>query len=63
MTEVKILKLSSGEEIICNVIDNESQSFININRPMKLNAIPKHARDGTLEESLSLQRWIHYRII
>ena len=60
MTEVKILKLSSGEEIICNVIDNESQSFININRPMKLNAIPKHARDGTLEESLSLQRCIHF---
>ena len=51
MTEVKILKLSSGEEIICNVDDNESQSFINISRPMRLNAVPKYARDGSLEES------------
>ena len=59
MTEVKILKLSSGEEIICNVIDNENQSFINVTRPMKLNATMQRSIDG-LTEALSLQRWIHF---
>ena len=59
MTEVKILKLSSGEEIICNVIDNENQSFINVTRPMNLNATMQRSVDG-LTEALSLQRWIHF---
>lgn len=31
-----------------------------VSRPMKLNALPKLQRDGSLEESLSLQRWIHF---
>jgi len=59
MTNVKILKLSSGEEVICNINTNEKE-HIKINRPMKLNAYPKLSRDGSLEESLSLQRWIHF---
>ena len=59
MTNVKILKLSSGEEVICNINTNE-KTHIKINRPMKLNAYPKMTRDGSLEESLSLQRWIHF---
>jgi hypothetical protein len=59
MTNVKILKLSSGEEVICNINTNEKE-HIKINRPMKLNAYPKMTRNGSLEESLSLQRWIHF---
>ena len=59
MTNVKILKLSSGEEVICN-INTKEKEHIKINRPMKLNAYPKMTRDGSLEESLSLQRWIHF---
>ena len=59
MTNVKILKLSSGEEIICNINTNE-KTHISVDRPMKLNAFPKMAKDGSLEESLSLQRWIHF---
>lgn len=59
MTNVKILKLSSGEEVICNINTNE-KSHIKITKPMKLNAFPKMTRDGSLEESLSLQRWIHF---
>ena len=59
MTDVKILKLSSGEEIICNISTNE-KTHMKVSRPMKLNALPKLQRDGSLEESLSLQRWIHF---
>jgi hypothetical protein len=55
----KILKLSSGEEIICNVVNNPDQSYISVVRPMKLNSWPRATRNG-IEESLSLQRWVHF---
>ena len=55
----KILKLSSGEEIICNVVNNPDQSYISVVQPMKLNSWPRATRNG-IEESLSLQRWVHF---
>jgi hypothetical protein len=54
----KILKLSSGEEIICNVVQNV-EGNISVVSPMKLNSYPKATRNG-IEEALSLQRWIHF---
>jgi hypothetical protein len=61
MTEpnAKILKLSSGEEIICNVVNNPDQSYISVVQPMKLNSWPRTTSNG-IEESLSLQRWVHF---
>jgi len=59
MTTTKILKLSSGEEIICNVVNNEEKSYLSVVAPMKLNSYPKATRSG-IEEALSLQRWIHF---
>jgi hypothetical protein len=55
----KILKLSSGEEIICNVVNNPDQSYISVVQPMKLNSWPRTTSNG-IEESLSLQRWVHF---
>ena len=55
----KILKLSSGEEIICNVVNNPDQSYISVVQPMKLNSWPRATSRG-IEESLSLQRWVHF---
>ena len=55
----KILKLSSGEEIICNVVNNPDQSYISVVQPMKLNSWPR-ATSNDIEESLSLQRWVHF---
>jgi len=55
----KILKLSSGEEIICNVVHNPENSYLSVVRPMKLNSYPKATSNG-IEEALSLQRWIHF---
>ena len=54
----KILKLSSGEEIICNVVQNVEKPYLSVVSPMKLNSYPKATRNG-IEEALSLQRWIH----
>ena len=54
----KILKLSSGEEIICNVVQSVEDN-ISVVSPMKLNSYPKATRNG-IEEALSLQRWIHF---
>ena len=47
----KILKLSSGEEIICNVAQSSENNHISVMQPMKLNAYPRATRNG-LEESL-----------
>ena len=55
----KILKLSSGQEIICNVVQNVEKPYLSVVSPMKLNSYPKATRNG-IEEALSLQRWIHF---
>ena len=55
----KILKLSSGEEIICNVVQNVEKPYLSVVSPMKLNSYPKATRNG-IEEALTLQRWIHF---
>jgi hypothetical protein len=55
----KILKLSSGEEIICNVVNDTEKTYLSVVQPMKLNSYPRSTRSG-IEEALSLQRWIHF---
>ena len=59
MTEYKILKLTSGEEIICDVIADENPRTFEIKEPLKVNVLPKVTNYG-VEESISLQRWIHF---
>ena len=56
---IKIMKLSSGEEIICNLVGDEHPRTFSISSPLKMNAIPRVTRNG-VEEALSLQRWIHF---
>jgi hypothetical protein len=57
--DTKIIKLSSGEEIICKVVHNPEKDYMSVVRPMKLNSYPKATKQG-IEEALSLQRWIHF---
>ena len=61
MTEnqTKIMKLSSGEEIICNVISDEHPRTLSVKMPMKVMTVPKVTSNG-IEEALSLTRWIHF---
>ena len=59
MTEYKILKLTSGEEIICDVIADEHPRTFEIKEPLKVNVLHRVTNYG-VEESISLQRWIHF---
>lgn len=55
----KILKLSSGEEIVAKLLDREHHKSFEIENPLKINTIPRITDEG-MEESISLQRWIHF---
>ena len=64
-SNTKIIKLSSGEEIIAKVVITNntgnspvSPSYI-IEDPLQLSSIPKISKRG-VEESISLKRWIHF---
>jgi hypothetical protein len=61
MTEnpTKIMKLSSGEEIICDLMADEHPRTFSVRYPMKVMTVPRVTRDG-VEESLSLTRWMHF---
>ena len=61
MTEpqTKIMKLTSGEEIICDVISDEHPRTFSVKMPMKVMTVPKATPNG-IEEALSLTRWIHF---
>jgi hypothetical protein len=61
MTEdnnIKIMKLSSGEEIISRLKEDHPRDW-KIESPLKLMTVPKIS-DGGLEEQISLTRWIHF---
>ena len=49
--DTKILKLSSGEEVICNVVNNPEQSHISVVYPMKMQSYPKFTKNGIEEAS------------
>ena len=55
----KILKLSSGEEIICNVAQSPENNHISVMQPMKLNAYPRATRNG-IRRVIIFQKWIHF---
>jgi hypothetical protein len=61
MTEdnnIKIMKLSSGEEIISRLKEDHPRDW-KIESPLKLMTVPKIS-DGGLEEQISLTRWMHF---
>ena len=58
--DAKILKLTSGEEIVCAVSNNPDNAHIVVAHPMKIYSRPKVTIDGGMSESLSLHRWIHF---
>ena len=57
-TITKILKLSSGEEIICEIA-NGAEDMVSVKKPLRLLSYPKQTANG-VEESISLTRWIHF---
>lgn len=59
MTEYKILKLLSGEEIICNLVADEHPRTYEIESPLQISVVPKVTKYG-IDEAVSLVRWIHF---
>lgn len=57
--QIKVMKLSSGEEIVSELIADEHPRTFNVKSPLKILSIPKVGQEG-IEESISLQRWIHF---
>ena len=61
MTEnqIKIMRLSSGEEIVSTVAEQEHVRSVSVKNPLKIITYPQRTERG-VEESLSLQRWVHF---
>ena len=50
----KVLKLTNGDTLIGNIVE-ESRSYIEVHRPMKVNIVLKNSDDDTF--SLSMMKW------
>jgi hypothetical protein len=57
-SEYKILKLTSGEEIVASASNGE-RGLIRVTSPLKLSVNPRMTDEG-VEEAISLQRWVHF---
>ena len=59
ITDNIILKLNSGEEVVCKITDSSDSGTYTIENPLLLNSTPRVTRNG-VEESISFRRWIHF---
>ena len=56
MSSYQIIKLKNGEDLICNVLDNEN-GRLKVSSPLKMETVIRISTKG-LTESLALTRWI-----
>ena len=57
-TNYQILKLSNGENIICDIKDqNESDIILEVTGPLKMDIMSRITKEG-IEEGLALTRWV-----
>ena len=57
-TNYQILKLSNGENIICDIKDqNESDIILEVTAPLKMDIMSRATQKG-IEEGLALTRWV-----
>ena len=57
-TNYQILKLSNGENIICDIKNqNESDVIIEVTAPLKMDIMSRATQKG-IEEGLALTRWV-----
>ena len=56
MSSYQIIKLKNGEDLICNVLDNEN-GRLKVSSPLKMETVNRISTKG-LTESLALTRWI-----
>ena len=56
MSKINLIKLSNGENLICDVI-SDSDTTLNVKSPLKMETLSKFTKSGVIE-SLSLVRWM-----
>ena len=56
MTKINLIKLSNGENIICNVV-TDTDKHIEVESPLKMETISRVTKTGVIE-SLSLGKWM-----
>ena len=56
MSDYQVIKLSNGENLICDVI-GDSDTTLNVKSPLKMETLSKFTKGGVIE-SLSLVRWM-----
>ena len=56
MSKINLIKLSNGENLICDVI-SDSDTTLNVKSPLKMETLSKFTKSGVVE-SLSLVRWM-----
>lgn len=56
MSNFQVLKLSNGDDVICNLVETKDNTF-KITSPLKMDTINRVTKKG-IAESLALTRWI-----
>ena len=56
MSDYQVIKLSNGENLICDVV-SESDTRLNVKSPLKMETLSRVTKTGIVE-SLSLVRWM-----
>ena len=56
MSDYQVIKLSNGENLICDVI-SDSDTTLNVKSPLKMETISRVTKTGVVE-SLSLGKWV-----
>ena len=56
MSNFQVLKLSNGDDVICNLVETKDNTF-KITSPLKMDTINRITKKG-VSESLALTRWI-----
>ena len=56
MSDYQVIKLSNGENLICDVI-SDSDTTLNVKSPLKMETISRVTKTGVIE-SLSLGKWV-----
>ena len=56
MSDYQVIKLSNGENLICDVI-SDSDTTLNVKSPLKMETLSRVTKTGIVE-SLSLVRWL-----
>ena len=56
MSNFQVLKLSNGDDVVCNLVETKDNTF-KITSPLKMDTINRITKKG-VSESLALTRWI-----